>query len=149
MSLLSIQYLAGEPNIFLGGDNAGFKTAGSTASMLDVAKGDIRSFVYKVGDSVSGKKKITVSDLPDMHNCSFSKWYRNEGDALLGHLESFKRLSGAHERIHALASEAVKSANANDGRAHGLYNELTGMAKNIQADIDSVKLEIVGNVQND
>jgi methyl-accepting chemotaxis protein len=91
----------------------GFKTAGSSAAQLEVSKGEIRSFLYRVGDAVTGKKKMSDSDLSDAHNCTFAKWYNNEGRALLGHLESFNRLSGTHEKIHTLAKEAVKSAHAN------------------------------------
>ncbi len=120
---------------------AGFKTAGSSVAQLEVSKGEIRSFMYRVGDGVSGKKKITESDLPDFHNCLFGKWYDNEGRSQLGHLESFKRLSGAHERIHTLAKEAIRSARAGDGRAQAIYNELTVAVKKIQEDIVEVKLQ--------
>ena len=120
---------------------AGFKTEGSAAVMLDVAKGDIRSFMYKVGDSASGKKKLVESDLPDIHNCSFARWYDNEGRQMLGHLDSFNKLSVAHDKIHALAREVIKSANSGDGRAATIYNQLSDAVKTIQADIDQVKLE--------
>jgi methyl-accepting chemotaxis protein len=124
---------------------SGFKTDGSAAAQLEVAKGDIRSFMYRVGDSVSGKKKIAESDLPDIHSCTFAKWYNNDGRAILGHLESFKGLSRTHEKIHALAREAVKSANVNDGRAQSLYNELTALVKKIQGDIDEIKPQTMGD----
>ena len=120
---------------------AGFKTQGSAAAMLDVAKGDIRSFMYKVGDSASGKKKMSESDLPDVHSCAFAKWYDNEGRQMLGHLDSFNKLSTGHEKIHSLAREVVKSANSGDGRATVIYNQLTDAVKTIQADIEQVKLE--------
>jgi len=119
----------------------GFRTVGSSAAQLEVSKGEIRSFLYKVGDAVTGKKKMSNSDLSDAHNCTFAKWYNNEGRAQLGHLESFNRLSGTHDKIHTLAKEAVKLANANDGRASALYNELTSAVKKIQEDIDEIKIQ--------
>jgi methyl-accepting chemotaxis protein len=127
---------------------AGFKTVGSAAAMLDVAKGDIRSFMYKVGDCVNGSKMFDVSQLPDAHNCTFAKWYDHEGRAMLGHLESFNRLSRTHEKIHTLAKEAVISAHAKDGRASALFNELTNAVKNIQAEIDVVKHESLSNLRS-
>ncbi len=60
---------------------------------------------------------------------------------MLGHLESFNRLSGTHEKIHALAREAVRSANSGDGRSAAIYNELSSAVKNIQTDIDEIKLQ--------
>jgi len=67
---------------------------------------------------------------------------------MLGHLESFNRLAGSHEKIHMLARETVKSAHSKDGRASALYNELTNAVKNIQADIDVVKHESLSNVRS-
>ena len=120
---------------------AGFKTAGSAAAMLEVAKGDIRSFMYKIRDCISGKQKLAESDLPDIHSCLFAKWYDNEGRSMLGHLESFNRLSVTHEKIHALAREAVRSANSGDGRSTAIYNEMSSAVNKIQTDIDEIKLQ--------
>ena len=119
---------------------SGFKTVGSAAAMLEIAKGDIRSFMYKVGDAVNGRRTINEAEL-DQHACKFGKWYGNEGRMMLGHLASFGKLSAVHEKIHALAKEAVRSAKAEDGRATAIYNELTSVVKQIQADIDVVKSE--------
>lgn len=119
---------------------AGFKTVGSAAAMLEIAKGDIRSFMYRVGDVVNGRKTISDADL-DQHACKFGRWYENEGRLMLGHIASFGKLSAAHENIHSLAKEAVKAAKAGDGRAKDIYNELTNAVRQIQTDIDAVKME--------
>ncbi|HMK56778.1 MAG TPA: methyl-accepting chemotaxis protein [Dissulfurispiraceae bacterium] len=119
---------------------SGFQTIGSGAALLEIAKGDIRSFMYKVGDAVDGRRSVDEIEL-EKHICRFGKWYANEGQSLLGHLQSFGRLSSAHDKIHLLAKEAVKSARAGDGRAHAIYNELTTAVKKIQADIDIVKAD--------
>ncbi len=119
---------------------AGFKTVGSAAAMLEIAKGDIRSFMYKVGDAVNGHRAINEAEL-DHHLCKFGKWYENEGRMMLGHLASFRKLSVVHEKIHALGKEAVRSVKAEDGRATAIYSELTSVVKQIQADIDVIKSE--------
>ena len=120
---------------------AGYKTAGSAAALLEVAKGNIRAFMYKVGDCVSGKKTLAEAELPDVRSCDFGKWYNTDGRDMLGHLDSFNRLSGLHEKIHSLGREAVRSANAKDDRAAALYNELSNVVNKIQADIDEIKLQ--------
>jgi len=122
---------------------AGFKTTGSTVAQLEVFKGDIRSFMYRVGNIVSGHKKAQEAVLPGAHNCAFSQWYNNEGREMLGHLESYKRLAVPHDKIHALANEIVKSASAQDGRTKTLYDELTATVKKMQEDIDGIKQQIV------
>ena len=119
---------------------SGFKTVGSAAAMLEIAKGDIRSFMYRVGDAVNGRRAINEAEL-DHHACKFGKWYENEGRMLLGHLVSFAKLSVAHEKIHSLAKETVRATKAGDGRATAIYSELTSAVKQIQADIDVVKSE--------
>jgi len=121
---------------------SGFKTVGSAAAMLEIAKGDIRSFMYKVGDVVNGRKTANEADL-DQQACKFGKWYQNEGRMMLGHLSSFGKLSVMHEKIHSLAKEAVRAAKAGDGRASSIYNELTKAVQQIQTDIDVVKLESI------
>jgi methyl-accepting chemotaxis protein len=121
---------------------AGFKTLGSAAAMLEIAKGDIRSFMYRVGDVVKGRKNANEADL-DHHACKFGKWYENEGRMMLGHLSSFGKLSATHEKIHVLAQEAVRAAKAENGRATAIYSELASAVKQIQADIDVVKSECI------
>ncbi len=123
---------------------AGFRTAGSGAAMLEVAKGDIRSFMYKVGDCVKGRRTLNEADL-DEHACRFGKWYEGEGREMLGYIESFGKLSASHQRIHAAAKEAVRATASQNGRASALYNELTEAVKRIQADIDIVKAEALRN----
>lgn len=119
---------------------SGFRTQGSAAAMLDVAKGDIRSFMYKVGDCVKGQRTLSEADL-DAHACKFGRWYENEGRQMLGHIESFGKLSASHERIHAIAKDVIRAAASRNGRASALYGELTEAVKRIQADMDIVKAE--------
>ncbi len=121
---------------------SGFVTKGSSSAILEVAKGDIRSFAYKVGDCISGTKKMSESDLPDCHSCAFAKWINHEGKALFGHLEAFGKVAEIHTKIHSLAKEVVKSVNSMDGRAASLYNELTNQVTQIQKEIDNVRLQV-------
>ena len=127
---------------------AGFKTSGSTAAMLEVAKGDIRSFTYKIGDCVNGRRILKEADL-DRHICRFGRWLDAGGRQEIGHLDGFSRIETAHEKMHTLAIAAVRAANTRDSRASVLYNDLTAAAKQIQADIDVLKQQdsLKGNGQ--
>jgi methyl-accepting chemotaxis protein len=127
---------------------AGFKTAGSAAAMLEVAKGDIRSFTYKIGDCIKGRRILKEADL-DQRACRFGKWFYTEGRQQLGHLDGFNRIESEHEKIHALAIAAIRSVSTQDGRAAALYNDLSAMAKQIQSDIDTLKQQsfVRGNGQ--
>jgi methyl-accepting chemotaxis protein len=120
---------------------AGFTTTGSAATLIEVAKGDIRSYMYCVGDVVSGKVVLEDAQIPDRQTCRMGKWYDNEGMAVLGHLESYKRLSPLHAKIHQLGHDAVHAAEAKDPRAAALYRELTEAVTKIQADMDAIKTE--------
>lgn len=119
----------------------GFKTKGSAAAIVDVAKGDIRSFMYKLGDCANGIAKLTESSLPDANNSRFGKWYHGEGMEMLGHLGSYKALSATNQQIHSIAREIIASVDKKDGRAAALYNELTSLVNKIQADMDAIKIE--------
>ncbi len=119
----------------------GFKTKGSAAAMIEVAKSDIRSFMYKLGDCANGSAKLTESSLPDMNNSRFGKWYNGEGMEALGHLGSYKALAGTHQKIHSLAREIIASVDKKDGRAAALYKDLTALVTRIQADMEAIKIE--------
>lgn len=119
----------------------GFKTKGSSAAMIEVAKADIRSFMYKIGDCVNGTAKLTESSLPDANNCRFGKWYHSEGMEMLGHLASYKGLSTTYQKIHSVAREIIASVDKKNGRADTLYKDLTALVTKIQADMDVIKIE--------
>ncbi|MBF0506448.1 MAG: cache domain-containing protein [Nitrospirae bacterium] len=119
----------------------GFRTKGSAAAMIEVAKSDLRSFMYKLGDSVNGTAKLTEANLPDENNCRFGKWYHSDGMEILGHLESYKRLNGMHKKIHALSREIIASVNKKDGREAALYKDLADLVNKVQADMDAIKIE--------
>lgn len=120
---------------------SGFKTSGSAAATLEFMKGDIRSFSYRVGDSLSGKRVISESELPDHKNSGFGKWFYGEGREMLGHLNSYNALSAQLEKLYALGRQTVKAVNEKDTRATALYGELTAATKQIQIDIDAIKIE--------
>jgi methyl-accepting chemotaxis protein len=126
----------------------GFKTVGSAAALLEVAKGDVRSYMYCVGDVVSGKVTVEDAQIPDKHACRMGRWYENEGMAMLGHLESFKRLAVLHDKIHALGRDIVATANTHDSRSATLYKELTDAVTQIQADMDAIKIESIHHNEN-
>jgi len=119
---------------------SGFRTSGSSTAMLEAAKGDIRSFMYKVHDCVKGHCILEESDF-NPRESGFGRWYESEGRAGLGHLRSFGSLDGSYKRILALARETAGSSSSKDGRAASLYEELAEAVRQIQADMDTVKRE--------
>lgn len=119
---------------------SGFRTKGSELMILDMAKTDHRVFVGKIGACLKGDTTLDPSTLPDHHTCRFGKWYDSEGKKHCGTLPSFRSLVAPHERIHALAREAVSSFNSgNKERAEGLFHEMEAMSEQIVSLLDGLK----------
>ncbi|MBF0557520.1 MAG: CZB domain-containing protein [Nitrospirae bacterium] len=121
---------------------SGFKTKGSELMILDIAKTDHRVFVGKVGSCLKGDTTLDPAKLPDHHTCRFGKWYDTEGREKCGNLPSFKAILTPHDRIHALAKEAIAAFNSgNKEKATGLYNEMEDLSEQIVSLLDGVKRE--------
>ncbi|HMK43758.1 MAG TPA: CZB domain-containing protein, partial [Dissulfurispiraceae bacterium] len=108
----------------------GFKTVGSASAVLDVAAGDVRSFMYRVGDIINGRADAQVRD---SRSSRFGRWYYGEGQEMLGHIDEFRQLAPISERMHALAADAVKAAQSGDrGRAESTYANVKQLAGDLQ-----------------
>lgn len=121
---------------------AGVKTTGSAKIMLDLAKTDHRVFVGKIASCLRGDLPIDPNSLPDHHNCRFGKWYDKDGRDVCGNLPSFKAIDNPHEKIHAMAKEAVSAYNSGDrDNAQRLYAEIEATSKQIADMLDAIKSE--------
>ncbi|BCB95412.1 hypothetical protein JZK55_03340 [Dissulfurispira thermophila] len=121
---------------------AGVKTTGSAKIMLDLAKTDHRVFVGKIASCLKGDLPLDAASLPDHHNCRFGKWYDKDGKDVCGNLPSFKAIDNPHEKIHALAKEAVAAYNSGDrDKAQRLYAEVEAVSRQIASLLDAIKSE--------
>ena len=122
-----------------------FKTRESEILMLTVAANDHRLFVNKVRAAVIGDAPLEASGLPTHRTCRFGKWYDNDGKTICGELSSFKAIDAPHERIHALAKEAVAAVNSgNQGKANQLMQEVENVSHTIMDSLDSIRKEHLG-----
>ncbi|MBF0560188.1 MAG: CZB domain-containing protein, partial [Nitrospirae bacterium] len=116
-----------------------FKTKGSELMILDIAKTDHRVFMGKIGSCLKGDATLDPSKLPDHHTCRFGKWYDSEGKRLCGTLQSYKAVDMPHERIHAMAKDAVKAYNAGDrAKAGQIFHEMEGLSDQIGSLLDGI-----------
>jgi len=121
---------------------AGFRTAGSEFLILDLAKTDHRIFMDKIGSCLDGDTRIEPTQLPDHHSCRFGKWYFGEGKDKCAALDSFKAIDTPHEKIHAMAKDAVAASNAGDrSKAERIYREMEDISARIGELLDSIKRE--------
>ncbi len=121
---------------------AGFRTTGSELMILDIAKSDHRLFVEKIASCLSGDARLDPGQLPDHHTCRFGKWYDSEGTKACGALPSFRAVENPHDRIHALAKEAVAAYNAgNKAKAEEIYRSMEGISADIARLLDQIKTE--------
>ena len=121
---------------------SGFKTQLSVEMMLDTSKTDHRVFVGKISACLKGDISIDPASLPTHHTCRFGKWYDTEGTTKCGSFASFKSVERPHERIHALAKEAVSSLRAgNKQKAWDTYREIENLSEEVGSLIDGIKRE--------
>ncbi len=122
-----------------------FKTRESDILMLSVAANDHRMFVNRIRAAVHGDTFIAADTLPDHHGCRFGVWYDGDGDRFCGGLGSFKAIVVPHERIHALARDAVSAANAGDRtKSNRLMQEIEQSSVLIMAQLEKTKQEYLG-----
>jgi methyl-accepting chemotaxis protein len=119
-----------------------YRTRDGEKLILDNSKTDHILFMKKISAHLKGGARLEASKLPDHHTCRFGKWYDGEGRKQCGELPSYKAIEGPHERIHALAREAVSAHSSGDaGRAREVYAEMRQHSAQIGAHLDGIKRE--------
>jgi methyl-accepting chemotaxis protein len=119
-----------------------FKTAESELFILEIAKGDHRKFVDTVEDALLGIHQLEASKLSTHKTCRFGKWYDGEGKGMCGSLAAYRAIETPHERIHALARDAVNAFNSGDRqKAEAILLEMKGISSQIVGLLDQMEHE--------
>ncbi len=119
-----------------------FKTRSTDLLILDIAKNDHRLFVSKTKSAVQGDVNMDSAAMANHHQCRFGKWYDSLGKAKCGHLSSYRAIDAPHERIHALAKDAVIAAQSGDAdKAQRLMGEVDNLSHQVVDLLSQIKLE--------
>ncbi|MFN3480085.1 MAG: methyl-accepting chemotaxis protein [Thermodesulfovibrionales bacterium] len=119
-----------------------FKTTGSELMILDLAKGDHRTWVNKISAHLRGDERLDPEKLADHTKCRFGKWYYGEGMERCGGMKPFKEIEAYHDRVHSLGKEAVLSYNAGDrAKAEKLFKEMEEASHYVVSLLDEIKRE--------
>ncbi|MFN3396836.1 MAG: methyl-accepting chemotaxis protein, partial [Thermodesulfovibrionales bacterium] len=119
---------------------AGFKTKGSELMILDLAKGDHRTWVNKIAAHIRGDERLDPDKLADHTKCRFGRWYYGEGMQRCGGMKSFKEIEAYHDRVHSLGKEAVLSYNSGDkAKAERLFKEMEDTSHHVVRLLDEIK----------
>lgn len=125
----------------------GFKVAGHDLVILDLAKNDHRLFVSKVRSAIGTRNSLDPASMATHHSCRFGKWYDTDGKMACGSLPSFKAIDAPHERIHALAKEAVANANSgNEIKAQQLFDEIEKLSHIVTKNLAGIGQEFKNQV---
>jgi len=101
------------------------KTKGNALLILNLSKNDHRLFVSRIRSAVHGRSKIDPHALATHETCRFGKWYHGEGRDVCGSLSAFRDIEQPHQRIHAIAKDAVAAYNGGDHhKAQKLFDEV-------------------------
>lgn len=121
---------------------AGFKTKGTELMILDLAKGDHRTWVNKISAHLRGDERLDPDKLADHTKCRFGRWYYGEGMQRCGGMKPFKEIEAYHDRVHSLGKEAVLSYNSGDkAKAERLFKEMEDTSHHIIRLLDEIKME--------
>ena len=119
-----------------------FKVSEHDMVILDLAKNDHRLFVTKVHSAIIKSNSLDPATLASHHTCRFGKWYDTDGKAVCGNLPSFRAIDAPHERIHALAKEAISAANSgNDTKAQQLYDQVEQLSHVVVDNLTGIRRE--------
>jgi methyl-accepting chemotaxis protein len=119
-----------------------FKISEHDIVILDLAKNDHRLFVTKVRTAMHSPNSLDPANLANHHGCRFGKWYDSDGKAVCGNLPSFRAIDAPHERIHALAKEAVAAANnGNKEKSEQLFAEVEQLSHVVVKNLAGIKQE--------
>lgn len=123
-----------------------FKTDGGHLQMLKLARGDHRIFMGRIASCLLGNIKIDPATLPDHHNCRFGKWYDTTGQSVCGSSSRFRQITPPHEKIHAMAKEAVSLYNGgNRERAMQVFEEMEKVSGEIAHLLEGVAHDCGGH----
>jgi methyl-accepting chemotaxis protein len=120
----------------------GFKTKESELMILDLAKGDHRTWVNKIASCLNGDVTLDPSKLSDHTTCRLGKWYYSEGRQRCGNQPSFKALESHHQKIHAVGKEIISAYNSGDKlKAGRLFKEMEEVSHKIIDLLEGIKRE--------
>ena len=119
-----------------------FRINGSELAIIDLARNDHVMFVRRIWSILNGQEKLRAEELADHHGCRFGKWYDTDGKRLCGNMESFRAVDAPHQKIHAVAKEAVAAFNNGDReKAERLYHELEEISNVVVSRLGEIKSE--------
>ena len=87
---------------------ASFRLSNKDASFdFSAARSAHLSWVGRLEALLEGEKPISDADLVSHHQCTFGRWYYNQGIANYGHIPAMKQIESPHERLHQRIKECV------------------------------------------
>ncbi len=123
-----------------------FKTDTDKYTIFDLTKADHRAFVARVFNAIHNNVALDPNSLPDHMSCRLGKWYFGQGSKICGHMSAYKEMNNPHEKIHSIAKEALRAAQAGDkAKAEELLQQMEEISVNIAKMLDDLKRECKGN----
>ncbi len=88
--------------------------------------------------------EVSEEKLPIRHtDCQFGQWYHSEGKSILGHLEIFRHIDGAHEMLHSIYEQIYNLVRDNEmEKARKKLDELIGVSRTLLEQIELLESEV-------
>ena len=111
--------------------------------VIELTKGDHRSFVDRVAQAVAGKIQLLPSELATHHTCRLGRWYDSVADSVLNGLPSFKAVASPHANVHDTAIRALTALQAGQtAQANTEMAALQTLSSGIMDRLDALEREM-------
>ncbi len=126
-----------------------FHTNSEKSVAFDLAILRHKLFLERIRFSLDGVITLNPSALPDHFTCLFGKWYYTEGKTMCSHLSIFKDIEQPHNKVHALAVEAVTAHNNGEKNlAETKFNEMKKMSEQLIHILGAVKEKHLQHIED-
>ena len=106
----------------------------------DPIKAALGRWTLYLSQVITGQREASTDDVLDSAKCRFGRWITGEAPELFGSFSGFENLQAEYRRIHATASEALRSHQAGnrDGGTE-IVTEIRSAAKRMYAHLDELE----------
>ena len=99
---------------------------------IEVFRNAHRAWVGKMERMITGKERLSESDLGDHTNCALGRWYYGVGRQELGDRPAFAEIDAPHAAMHAAVKRAVAAQN---GSNRNLADQAVGDVRRLSAEV--------------
>jgi len=118
----------------------------SDTAMIELVITDHLTWRWRIYNMLLGYEKIDLKNIADHSSCRLGKWINEYAQSVPQFKEPLKKLSIPHEKLHRVASDAVKAYNNGDSTGADKYLEMIDLlSREVVTELNAMMTAIVGS----